>query len=69
VEWKTGFYYLALSTKPPIILIGLDYKNKMVVVDSFIDPSNGEFIEIRDEAIHCLQKYSPNPIYFIPLKN
>ncbi|MGI6073887.1 MAG: 1-acyl-sn-glycerol-3-phosphate acyltransferase [Fermentimonas sp.] len=29
-EWKRGFYYIALKADVPLILVGLDYKNKDV---------------------------------------
>ncbi len=33
-EWKRGFYYIADKAQVPIVLIGLDYKNKVI---SFLD--------------------------------
>lgn len=33
-EWKRGFYYIADKAQVPIVLIGLDYKNKII---SFLD--------------------------------
>ena len=29
-KWKTGFYQIALRTKVPLVLVGLDYKKKEV---------------------------------------
>lgn len=34
-EWKTGFYYIALGAKVPIVMVGFDYENKQV---SFAKP-------------------------------
>ena len=34
-EWKTGFYRIAMKVQVPIILVGMDYKNREVV---FSDP-------------------------------
>jgi len=31
-ELKTGFYYIALKAKIPIIMIGLDFKKKMIFI-------------------------------------
>ena len=29
-KWKTGFYYIALESRVPILLAGLDYKKKEI---------------------------------------
>ncbi|HHP7242365.1 MAG TPA: 1-acyl-sn-glycerol-3-phosphate acyltransferase [Cyclobacteriaceae bacterium] len=29
-KWKTGFYYIALNAKVPIVMVGFDYKRKIV---------------------------------------
>lgn len=31
-KWKTGFYYVAKGANIPIIMVGLDYKNKKIIV-------------------------------------
>lgn len=31
-KWKTGFYYIALGAKLPIVMCGFDYKTKSVVI-------------------------------------
>lgn len=33
-KWKTGFYYVAKGASVPIIMVGLDYKNKKIIVSS-----------------------------------
>lgn len=38
-KWKTGFYYVALKAKVPIILAGFDYENKIVWLTERVDPS------------------------------
>ena len=38
-EWKKGFYYIALKANIPILLYGLDYKQKTIVCNQSIVPS------------------------------
>jgi 1-acyl-sn-glycerol-3-phosphate acyltransferase len=37
--WKTGFYYIALKAKVPILPVAFDYKNKNVIVHSLFYPT------------------------------
>ena len=42
-SWKTGFYYIALQAKVPIIPVAFDYKTKTVTIgNSFMPSSNIE---------------------------
>ncbi len=34
VQWKTGFYYIAKGANVPVIMIGLDFGNKKVVLSA-----------------------------------
>lgn len=38
-KWKTGFYYVALKAKVPIVLAGFDYEHKMVRLTEVIEPT------------------------------
>ena len=38
-KWKTGFYYIALKAKVPIMPVAFDYKNKNVIVHSLFYPT------------------------------
>jgi len=38
-EWKTGFYYIALKAKVPIIMFTLDFENKRNIVSEPFFPS------------------------------
>ena len=38
-KWKTGFYYIALKTKLPIIMVGFNYVKKEVCVEPPFMPS------------------------------
>lgn len=40
-DWKLGFYYIALKAELPILLFGLDYKQKRIVFDKVVQP-NGD---------------------------
>jgi 1-acyl-sn-glycerol-3-phosphate acyltransferase len=41
-NWKTGFYYIALKAKVPIVLAFVDYEKKMGGLGKVIYPSNFE---------------------------
>lgn len=41
-KWKTGFYYVALNAKVPILMGYGDYKNKVAGVGGIIEPT-GDF--------------------------
>ena len=41
-KWKTGFYYIALKAKIPIMPVAFDYNNKSVVVYSLFYPSGNK---------------------------
>lgn len=38
-DWKMGFYYIAYKAELPILLYGLDYKNKSVVCTKIVKPT------------------------------
>lgn len=59
IEWKSGFYILSKKLNVPIILIGIDYFEKKVIIDSIILPINN-LEETKKVCIECLRKYSPN---------
>lgn len=42
-NWKLGFYYIALTAKVPIVLIGIDYPSKTITAaDSFMPTGDVE---------------------------
>jgi 1-acyl-sn-glycerol-3-phosphate acyltransferase len=50
-RWRTGFYYIALKAKVPIVMAYLDYKNKVVGLGPSLKPSGdikADFVKIRD---------------------
>ncbi len=38
-HWKTGFYYIALKAKVPIVMAGIDYREKVLVLAPAFEPS------------------------------
>ncbi len=47
-EWKTGFYYVALKAKVPILCGYLDYKTKIAGVGKIIHPSGDLEADMRE---------------------
>ncbi len=41
-KWKSGFYYIALNAKVPIIMASLDYSKKLIQIKKPLSPS-GDF--------------------------
>jgi len=41
-EWKTGFYYIALKAKVPILLAHIDYLKKKIGITGILHPSGDE---------------------------
>ena len=38
-KWKTGFYYIALKAKLPILMVSFDYDRKEVMINSEFNPT------------------------------
>jgi len=64
IKWKTGFYVLAKELDAKIIILGIDYNARSVVVDSIISPLD-TFEETKKISLTQLRKYSPGPFCFI----
>lgn len=59
-HWKTGFYYIALKARVPIVMAYLDYKNKVVGLGPSIKPTGdikADFLKIRDFYSGIIGKY------------
>ena len=37
-KWKKGFYYISMGANEPIVLIGIDYKKKLIHVGKIMTP-------------------------------
>lgn len=55
-EWKKGFYYIALKADIPIMLYGLDFKEKKIVCKKEIMP-NGNFQEQMKDIISYFKSF------------
>jgi 1-acyl-sn-glycerol-3-phosphate acyltransferase len=52
VEWKTGFWHIAVQTKIPVQLISLDYDKRVTKFVPVIEPSH-----ILEADMERIQKY------------
>ncbi|MBK6469397.1 MAG: 1-acyl-sn-glycerol-3-phosphate acyltransferase [Betaproteobacteria bacterium] len=50
-HWKTGFYFIALEARVPIILTSLDYRRKLAVLGPVFQPTGD--VEADMAAIKC----------------
>jgi len=41
-RWKTGFYYIAKQAKVPIVMAGMDYATKQIIISDAFYPSNNQ---------------------------
>ncbi|MBI9053054.1 MAG: 1-acyl-sn-glycerol-3-phosphate acyltransferase [Bacteroidales bacterium] len=74
-NWKTGFYYIALKAKVPIILGYLDYKKKISGIGKVIYPTgdiNKDMLEImefyKDINPKFPQKFSLDERFYLKTK-
>ena len=52
-KWKTGFYYIALKAKLPILMVSFDYIRKEVKINNKFYPSGDidkDFIELKKKV-------------------
>lgn len=62
-EWRTGFYYIALKAKVPIVMAYLDYKNKVCGLGPGLMPTGdiqADFKIIRDFYAGIVGKHPEN---------
>ena len=51
-DWKKGFYYIALKANLPILLYGVDYKDKRIVCKKTIIPSGDIEKDMREIKLY-----------------
>jgi 1-acyl-sn-glycerol-3-phosphate acyltransferase len=59
-RWRTGFYYIALKAKVPIVMAYIDYENKVCGLGPSIKPTGdiqADFMDIRDFYSGITGKY------------
>ena len=62
-KWKTGFYYIALKAKLPILMVSFDYIRKEVKINNKFYPSGDidkDFIELEKKVNDVLVRNSVN---------
>jgi hypothetical protein len=64
ITWKTGFYTLAKVLDAKIVILGIDYRTRQVIVDSVIDTSQ-TFEETKQICITRLRKYEAGPFCYL----
>ena len=50
-DWKMGFYYIALKTNVPVLLVSIDYKTKTISISKEFFPTGNiekDLVEIAD---------------------
>lgn len=52
VEWKKGFYYIAMKAKLPIFLYGVDFEKKSIVCSKVITPTGDIEKELREIKLY-----------------
>ena len=60
-KWKTGFYYIALKAKLPILMVSFDYIRKEVKINDKFYPSGDidkDFIELEKKVNDVLARNS-----------
>jgi len=53
-KWKSGFYYIALAAKVPIVVVALDYGKKEVKICMTLEPS-GDFNTDFAKIMSCFE--------------
>lgn len=59
-DWKKGFYYIAMSAKVPIVLIGIDYRTKTINATKYLWANgdvDGQLNEIKHYFIQFRGKH------------
>lgn len=51
-EWKTGFYYIAMAAKVPIICIPFDYKRKTITINEAFYPTGNIESDLKTLRIY-----------------
>ena len=62
ILWKTGFYVLAKKQNADIVLMGIDYYKRKIIVDSILQVDKS-FDTIKIECNSRLAKYPPSPFW------
>ncbi|MCR5181299.1 MAG: 1-acyl-sn-glycerol-3-phosphate acyltransferase [Bacteroidaceae bacterium] len=64
-EWKKGFYYIALKAELPILLFGLDYKQKRIVCTKCVVPNGNLDMQMQEIKQYFSQFQGKIPANFV----
>ena len=57
-QWKSGFYHIAVKAQVPIIMVGLDYPSKQVVLLGTFHPT-GDYAQDLPRILECYRGITP----------
>jgi 1-acyl-sn-glycerol-3-phosphate acyltransferase len=60
-KWKTGFYYIALKAKVPLIMASLNYRDKVVEFSPPFNPSGDLQTDLKEILAHYKKIPGKNP--------
>lgn len=60
-RWKRGFYHIARMAEVPILLVFLDYENKVAGIDEIFEPTGDEEADIEYIKNYFTQFKAKNP--------
>lgn len=63
-RWKKGFYNIAMEAKLPIVLLGIDYKRKLVSATHYLIPSGNYEADIAEIKAFFSQFTARHPAQF-----
>lgn len=63
-NWKKGFYYIALGAELPIVLIGIDYKQKCIKANKVIYPTGDLKKDMREIKLYYKDFVGKHPENF-----
>ncbi len=63
-RWKKGFYNIALEAKLPIVLLGIDYKRKIVSATQYLIPSGDYEVDLAQIKSFFTQFTARHPAQF-----
>lgn len=63
-NWKKGFYYIALKANVPIMLIGIDYKEKTITAEKMIVPTGDVENDMQEIKQYFMRFTGKNPENF-----
>lgn len=63
-NWKKGFYHIALQAGVPIVVIGIDYKKKLITCEKVLTPTGDLEKDMREIKLYLKDFTGRNPKNF-----